>query len=207
MGDMLSASDQRCLLILARTAVAAAVRGQPPPDPADPSVSPALRQLGCCFVTLTCGGHLRGCIGGLQPERPLHAEVGLRAAQAALHDPRFVPVQPAELPGLEVEISVLTPPQPLTYSGPADLVRRLRPGVDGVVLHLNERRATFLPQVWERVPEPERFLSLLCDKLGARADAWRRKPLRVETYQVIKFTEAEFGLVPMLDDPVLRPSA
>jgi len=111
------------------------------------------------------------------------------AIAAALQDYRFPPVQPEELGSIEIEVSRLTRPQPLPYDGPADLIAKLRPGVDGVILQDGFRRATFLPQVWEKIPAPEQFLSELCLKMGAPADLWRRKPLEVSTYQVEEFHE------------------
>ena len=129
--------------------------------------------------------------------RPHHQEPGdgrdrQRAGHAAQRDYRFAPVTRDELPEIEIEVSVLTPPEPLAYDTPADLPGRLRPLIDGVVLRQGLQRATFLPQVWEHVPDPEHFLSLLSEKLGARPDAWRHTHLDVEIYQVEKFTETEF---------------
>jgi AmmeMemoRadiSam system protein A len=181
--------DKRLLLDLARAALTAAVTGAPAPAPEPAGLPEVLRRPGCCFVTLTCGGQLRGCVGGLRPELPLADDIARRAAQAALRDERFEPVQPEELPGLEIEISVLTVPQPLSYASPDDLLRQLRPGVDGVVLSDGRRQATFLPQVWSRLPEPQQFLSRLCDKLGLPPDAWRAGHLRVLVYQVIEFAD------------------
>jgi AmmeMemoRadiSam system protein A len=186
---VLTDSDKRCLLQLARAALTAAVTGAPAALPKPGAVPEALRQPGCCFVTLTHAGQLRGCVGGLLPELPLYLDVERRAAQAALRDERFEPVKPAELAGLDIEISVLTVPQPLAYTGPDDLLRRLRPGVDGVVLGDGRRRATFLPQVWSRLPQPEQFLARLCEKLGAEQDAWRAGRLHVAVYQVIEFAD------------------
>ena len=97
------------------------------------------------------------------------------------------------MPEIEIEISVLTEPQPLHYDSPAQLLQLLRPEVDGVLISQGMRRATFLPQVWERVRDPEIFLSMLCEKMGAAPDLWRRTKLEVKTYQVEKFTEAEVG--------------
>jgi AmmeMemoRadiSam system protein A len=186
---VLTGPEKRCLLEIARAALTAAVTGAPA-LPIEPSALPeALRRPGCCFVTLTCAGQLRGCVGGLLPELPLYRDVERRAAQAALRDERFEPVQPAELDGLDIEISVLSRPQRLAYTGPDDLLRHLRPGVDGVVLADGPRCATFLPQVWSRLPEPEQFLSRLCEKLGAHPDAWRAGRLQVAAYQVIEFAD------------------
>ena len=117
-------------------------------------------------------------------------------------------MQPDELPSIEIEISVLSVPAPLAYRTPEELLRRLRPQVDGVVLRHGLARATFLPQVWQNVPEPERFLALLCQKLGVPPDAWRREHLQVETYQVEEFREPEFEEARSgLDHPAERPTS
>jgi uncharacterized protein len=204
----LTRAEKVQLLHLARQGLEAAVRGQAAPPLADEGRTPALERPGCSFVTLTEEGELRGCIGGLIAEEPLWRDVQRRAGQAALHDYRFIPVQPDELPKIEIEVSVLSAPAPLDYATPADLLRRLRPHMDGVVLRQGLRRATFLPQVWENVPEPEQFLALLCQKLGVPPDAWRREHLVVETYQVEEFREPEFEEARTgLDHPAQRPTA
>jgi len=143
------------------------------------------------FVTLYQGGNLRGCIGGLEPRWPLAEDVRVHAVAAALQDPRFPPVTPQELPDIEIEVSVLSPLQPLNYRTPEDLIRHLRPGVDGVLLEDPESgaRATFLPQVWEKLPDPRAFLSHLALKAGLPPDAWLHRPLRIWTYQVEEFRE------------------
>jgi AmmeMemoRadiSam system protein A len=189
MNTTLAEGDHRVLLKLAREALEAAVRGEPIP-PVEPNVlSAAVQDRACCFVTLTMGGELRGCIGGLIAEAPLYEDVRHRAVQAALSDHRFWPVTPEELPEVEIEISVLSEPQPLPYTTPADLVEQLCPGTHGVILRQGIYRATFLPQVWERVPDPDDFLSLLCEKLGAQPDTWRHTHLEVQVYQVEEFHE------------------
>jgi len=193
MSGPLTSAEKQTLLRLARQGLEAAARKQTPPTPAAEAITPALERPGCSFVTLSEQGELRGCIGGLVAEEPLWRDVQHHAGQAALHDYRFIPVQPDELALIEIEVSVLTEPAPLDYASAEDLPRRLRPGVDGVVLRQGGQRATFLPQVWETVPEPEQFLSLLCEKLGAAPNAWRRAHLDVETYQVIEFHESEFA--------------
>jgi AmmeMemoRadiSam system protein A len=111
------------------------------------------------------------------------------AIAAALNDYRFRPVQVAELNGISLEVSRLTAPVPLEYSSPENLLAKLRPGVDGVLLREGGRRATFLPQVWEKLPNAEEFLDNLCHKMGAAPDLWRRKHLEVLTYQVEEFHE------------------
>ena len=97
----------------------------------------------------------------------------LTTVQTAFSDPRFPPLLAAELPEIRVEISVLTPSQPLAFDGPEDLLARLTPGIDGVTLRVHGRRATFLPQVWDAYPDPEVFLGLLCQKMGLLPDTWR----------------------------------
>uniref|UniRef100_UPI00187D3453 AmmeMemoRadiSam system protein B n=1 Tax=Candidatus Magnetaquicoccus inordinatus TaxID=2496818 RepID=UPI00187D3453 len=117
-----------------------------------------LAQPGACFVTLTKQGQLRGCIGSLQAYRPLAVDLLDNSLSAALRDPRFPPVTAEELAELRIEISLLTPAQPFPYSSAEDLLRRLQPGVHGVILSKGGRRATFLPQVWEQLPDPRQFL-------------------------------------------------
>lgn len=192
MNLSLTDEDKRELLRLARDSVARATRGEPLPPLDLDSFSPALRQIGTCFVTLNKHGELRGCIGGLEADKPLSLDVQEHAAQTALYDYRFPPVSPEEVDEIEIEISVLTAPEPLEYEHPTDLLARLRPGVDGVILSQGLRRATFLPQVWERVPDPAQFLSMLCAKMGAPEDEWLKGGLAVQTYQVEKFEEADF---------------
>jgi len=200
MADLLSEADKRQLLTLAREALEAAVRRQPSPPVDEAALSAALLSVGCCFVTLTHRGNLRGCIGALQPMEPLFEDVRHHAVQAALEDYRFSPVTPAEITGLEIEISVLTEPQLLDYDDPEDLLHRLRPEVDGVVLREGLHRATFLPQVWEHFSDPQDFLGALCEKMGVPSDTWRRTKLRVQTYQVEKFTEEELRSRPQTAD-------
>ena len=202
----LSTAEKQALLVLARQALEAAVCGQPRPAPDAGALPPALREPASSFVTLMRDGQLRGCIGGLIPTEPLWEDVRRHAAAAALDDYRFAPVAPEEVSLIEIEVSVLTPPQQLDYASPDELLSRLRPGVDGVVLIEGRRRATFLPQVWEHVPEPQQFLALLCDKLGADPYRWRRGDLAVETYQVIKFTETDLEVESGLGQPPARPT-
>ena len=205
MSAPLTRAEKQILLRLARQGLEAAVRRIPAPEPPHGARTPALERLGCSFVTLTEDGELRGCIGGLVAEEPLWQDVQHRAGQAALDDYRFIPVQVDELPKIQIEVSVLTEPAPLAYATPDDLPRLLRPHVDGVVLRQGGHRATFLPQVWQNVASPEEFLSLLCEKMGAAPDAWRRAHLEVETYQVDEFHESEFESPSSLEHHSARP--
>jgi uncharacterized protein len=187
--DLLSAEEQIILLKLARQALEKGVRGEPLP-PLDLQMLPAqLREIGATFVTLTKDGELRGCIGALDACQPLAEDVREHAIAAALHDYRFPHVSPDELAHIIIEVSRLTPPKPLKYSQPDELPKYLHPSVDGVVLKEDFRRATFLPQVWEKIPDPELFLNYLCQKMGAPPDLWRRKMLEVWTYRVEEFHE------------------
>lgn len=150
---------------------------------------PALQTPGAVFVTLTLRGCLRGCIGCLAPSGPLVEAVADNAVNAALHDPRFPPLTAAELDRVRIEVSVLTAPQPLAYADPEDLLRRLAPGKDGVVLRQGRASATFLPQVWKQLPRPEEFLEHLCLKAGLSREAWKSSRLEVSTYRVRCFQE------------------
>ncbi len=185
----LSLEDRSFLLNLARESISRAIAHQPLPDIALSNLTPELQLAGASFVTLTINSRLRGCIGALEAYQPLAEDVREHAVAAALEDYRFPPVQPAEVESLRIEISRLTPARPLEYKDPEDLLSRLRPGVDGVILRDGVRRATFLPQVWEQVPEKEEFLSHLCMKMGAPADTWKSKQLGVQVYQVEEFHE------------------
>lgn len=181
--------DQRKYLLgLARESARRAVLGEKPPEP-NGAVDPALRQERACFVTLTKGGELRGCIGCIFPQEPLYRAVIRLARSAAVEDFRFSPVAGDELKQVAIEISVLTVPQPLRYQGPEDLAAKLRPGVDGVVLRFSRGEATFLPQVWEQLPDRAEFLGHLSSKAGQPADAWRDSLAEVLTYQVEAFHE------------------
>ena len=187
--DRLTPEERTILLEQARRALEFGVRGQTGEPLALENLPLKLRQPGACFVTLTVNGQLRGCIGTLEARQPLIEDVWERAVSAALDDYRFSPVRPDELPTIHIEISRLTPPKKLAYTDPEDLLSQLRPGIDGVVLIDGLRRATFLPQVWDKLPDKEIFLNHLCQKMGAAHDLWRQKKLEVQVYQVEEFHE------------------
>jgi AmmeMemoRadiSam system protein A len=189
MTDQLTLEEKQTLLRLARQSLELGVRGEKLPPLDWDSLSPTLRADGASFVTLTEHGDLRGCIGALEAYQPLVEDVREHAVAAALNDYRFPPVQVAELIGISLEVSRLTAPVPLEYTSPEDLVAKLRPGVDGVILRDGGRRATFLPQVWEKLPDAENFLDNLCHKMGDSPNLWRHKHLEVLTYQVEEFHE------------------
>lgn len=190
----LTYDEQRSLLKMAREAIVATATGQPLSQPDLGSLSPALTRPGACFVTIHKGGILRGCTGTLVADRPLALAVVRNAVQTATSDPRFNPVSPDELDALEIEISILAEPRPLQFDDPAELPKLIRPGVDGVTLYHDWRRATFLPQVWERIPEPEDFLGMLCRKMGLPPTAWMQPDIAAEVYQTVSFSEGDLKL-------------
>jgi len=189
MTQELDQAEQQMLLKIARQALECAVQGLPLPEINLDALPVALQENRASFVTLTIDDRLRGCIGTIDAYQPLALDVQEHAVAAGLQDFRFPKVQPAELPTIQIEVSALTPRSPLNYSGANDLISKLRPGVDGVILQDGPRKATFLPQVWEKLPKPVEFLSHLCMKMGAPGDAWRNKPLDVFIYQVQEFHE------------------
>jgi AmmeMemoRadiSam system protein A len=189
MQERLTIAEQKVLLRLAREALENGVRGRKLPSIDETLLTPSLREEGSSFVTLTEHEQLRGCIGSLEPYQSLAEDVREHAAAAALQDPRFPPVAEAELNGIQIEVSRLTRPVPLEYNDADDLLTRLCPHVDGVILRDGFRRATFLPQVWEKISDPAEFLDNLCYKMGAQPGLWRKKHLEVLTYKVEEFHE------------------
>jgi AmmeMemoRadiSam system protein B/AmmeMemoRadiSam system protein A len=141
------------------------------------------------FVTLKKDGQLRGCIGNLSPNDSVLEGVKQNAVNAAFHDPRFPPLRPYELEKIRISVSILTEPQPLEYKQISELLSRLRVHEDGVIIRKANAGATFLPQVWEQLPKPEKFLTQLCLKAGLPPDAWQKSKLEVWTYQVQYFEE------------------
>lgn len=185
----LTCEEKRHLLVLAREIISDVAHARAPVEIDLNTLPEALQEDGASFVTLTKSGRLRGCIGCLEAYRPLALDVQQNAISAASHDPRFPPVTADEVDNLCVEISVLTSPELLAYDGLDDLIAKLRPNVDGVVIQRGWQRATFLPQVWEQLTEPHEFLQHLCLKASMPPDAYRALGLDVYTYQVEKFSE------------------
>lgn len=190
--ESLSKEDKKFLLSLARKTIKASAEGAPLPVVDEKNLSPVLKEKKACFVTLTKNGQLRGCIGHIYPIEPLYKAVIENARSAALYDTRFSPVRPDEVNQLEIEISILTEPKPLSYSNWQDLLTKLRPNVDGVILNIGGRRATFLPQVWEQLPDKEDFLRHLSLKAGANPDDWKKPDTEVLIYNVEHFSESQF---------------
>ena len=177
---------------LAWAELAAAVRGGR--SPALPSAPAEILHPRASFVSLhDGGGALRGCIGSIEPRRALAADVIANARAAALDDGRFAPVAPVELPQLQVEIAVLSPLAPLAARSRRELLAALEPGADGLLLEDGPWRATFLPVVWEQLPEPERFLAHLERKAGLQVGGWSASR-RVWRYAVESFAAPGLAL-------------
>ncbi len=174
------------LLAIARNAIASELGI--PPDSREPADFPCLDEPAATFVTLTRGGNLRGCIGSLAPRRSLRDDVRENARAAAFGDPRFPPLAQGEFRTIRIEVSLLDTPEPLHCSSEEDVLAALRPGIDGVVLQEGFHRATFLPQVWEALPDPREFLRHLKAKAGIPPDSRVPGPA-FSRYTVTKWKE------------------
>ncbi|TSE34227.1 AmmeMemoRadiSam system protein A [Tepidimonas charontis] len=185
------------LLRLARHAIGTALGALPAAAGSDtngmrfsPAVEAALSAPGATFVTLTQDGALRGCIGTLQPWRPLRDDVQANAVAAALRDTRFVPLRREELARTRIEVSLLSATEPVPAHRREDALQRLRPGIDGVIFQWHDRRSTFLPQVWAQLPQPRAFLRQLVAKAGLPPDFWD-DAVQLQRYTVTKWCEPE----------------
>ncbi|MET0026063.1 MAG: AmmeMemoRadiSam system protein A [Candidatus Thiodiazotropha sp.] len=159
------------------------------PSRIDPHDYPeALRVERACFVTLNRNGLLRGCIGHLEAYQPLVVDVAENAYAAAFRDPRFPPLTEAELHHLDIHISILTPSEPMHFTSEEDLLHQIRPGIDGLILVDGRHRGTFLPSVWESLPDPRDFLLHLKQKAGLPHDYWSDS-LEVMRYETESFPE------------------
>ena len=188
--NTLSVEDKTTLLDIARQSIRSGlVRGCTlEVDPRDYSES--LWPLRATFVTLKIEARLRGCIGTLEARLPLVVDVAEHAYAAAFEDPRFAPLRKQEFPSLAVHISVLSPAEPMQFSSEDDLLGQLQPGIDGLVLRLGERRATFLPSVWEDIRDPYVFLAQLKQKARLPLDFWSTD-IQVERYTTESFGDEE----------------
>ena len=173
--------DKRSLLSVAAQSLRYGLEHHQPLPVRAQDYAPALRKPRASFVTLTIDGALRGCIGSLEPIRPVIEDVAYNAYSAGFRDPRFPPLQSVELAHLHIHISLLTIPEPLQVSSEEELVHRLRPGVDGLILQEGTRRGTFLPSVWDSLPTAREFLRHLKLKAGLPPDYWS-DTLRFQRY-------------------------
>jgi len=187
MEDKLSPEQGRYLLKLARDTIRGRLGLESNFE--ESSTDKGLQSHYATFVTLKKADELRGCIGSLVPTGTVYESVCQNAVRAAFHDSRFSPLTRDEVEDIHIDISILTPPEPLEYSDGDDLINKLHPGMDGVTIRLGTAGATFLPQVWQQLPIPELFLEHLCRKAGLAPTAWKDAHPIVETYQVQCFEE------------------
>jgi AmmeMemoRadiSam system protein A len=187
--DQLTREEGRYLLSVARKTIEEALFQSKKEPEEESGSSPKFSERRGTFVTLTIDRQLRGCIGHMVPQESLIEGVKINAINAAFRDPRFKPLGREEFDKIQIELSILTEPKPLAYEGERDLLEKLRPGVDGLIIRKGAHQATFLPQVWEQLPDKKAFLTHLCLKAGLDADEWKRGELRVSTYQVQAFEE------------------
>jgi AmmeMemoRadiSam system protein A len=187
--DRLTEEEGRLLLKLARETIERKLFDRKSGEPNETELPPAFQERKGTFVTLTAKGQLRGCIGHIIPQETLLDGVQENAMNAAFRDPRFHPLRPDEWKDIRIEVSILTEPKPLSYTDGRDLLSKLRPGIDGVIIRRGYHQATFLPQVWEQLPDARNFLTNLCYKAGLDGEAWQEGDLEVSTYQVQAFEE------------------
>ncbi len=189
----LSTGEKKTLLRVARQAIEEKVlSGRTLPiDPAD--FPEQLREPGASFVTLTIGGQLRGCIGSVEAYQPLVEDVRDNAIKAAFGDPRFPPLSHPELDAIEIEVSVLTHPEPISFTDTEDLLRQIQPGVDGLILEYGYFRGLFLPQVWKQLPGKQEFMTHLSMKAGLPSDAYKYPGVTIKRFHVLAFSESEIG--------------
>lgn len=185
-GVALGEEGRRILRKIAMDSIRHGLDSGRPLEPELKGLAPALLAPGAVFVTLKLGGNLRGCIGSFEAKHPLARDVARNAYSAAFTDFRFPPMTAAELPELELHISLLTPLVPFPVADRQDLLRKLRPGVDGLLIEDPPHRSTFLPQVWESLPEPEDFLGELLQKAGLPRGHWSAT-IRFHRYGVEEF--------------------
>jgi len=183
--------DRRALLRLARSVIASELAKAEIERPK--KVSPVMAEKRGCFVTLHEKGILRGCIGTIEPVKPLITGIEDNALNAAFRDPRFPRLKKEELPDVDLEISVLTVPKILEWKDGDDLKKKLRPNVHGVILSQGWNSSTFLPQVWEQLPDKQLFLEHLCQKGGMKKNCWTDKNTVVKIYEAEYFSEHEMS--------------
>lgn len=184
---LLQAQHKQILLKVAADSIAHGLTRDRALEVAPADFPAQLQALRASFVTLTIDGVLRGCIGTLEARRPLVHDVADNAYAAAFRDPRFTPVRTLELERLQIHISILSPPEPLSFSSEDELLAQLTPGVDGLILEEGASHGTFLPSVWESLPDPRDFIVHLKRKAGLAPDYWSNT-LRVKRYTTESFS-------------------
>lgn len=170
--DQIPSRDRTTLIEVARASISHGLAHRQPLTVEPAEFDGVLARPGASFVTLKIQGKLRGCIGRMEPDGPLICGVAHNAYAAAFEDPRFDPLTAPDFARIDVHISVLSLTTPMTFDSEDDLLRQLRPGVDGLVLEAGRCRGTFLPAVWQTLPQPRQFLNQLKVKAGLHPDAW-----------------------------------
>ena len=181
-----SVDEQNILLTIAARSIENGLKYGSPLVVVTSSYPPILQQQRASFVTLEINKQLRGCIGMLQATRPLVEDIAENAYSAAFNDPRFAPLQEFEYKQLDIHLSILTTPEAMTVSSEHELLEKMQPGIDGIIISDGFRRATFLPSVWESLPQPIDFLHHLKQKAGFPIDYWSAE-MSVERYETISF--------------------
>jgi len=191
MADSQNLNDQegKYLLEVARKTIRQELFKDKPATQGDEMSSPKFSERRGTFVTLTINDNLRGCIGHIIPQETLLEGIKENAINAAFKDPRFNPLSKKEWDDIKIEISILTDPRPLEYSDADDLLNKVRPNIDGVIIKKGYYQATFLPQVWEQLPDKKEFFTHLCLKAGMDGNEWKKGKLEVYIYQVQAFEE------------------
>lgn len=186
---MYTETQRKLLLDLAEESIRFSLsgRGRLEPEPTD--YETALQEKRATFVTLNRLGKLRGCIGTLEAYRPLVIDVAHNAYSAAFSDPRFPPLQADEMHDLDIHISVLSPSEPMKFESEQELIEQLQPGIDGLIMTEGVQRGTFLPSVWESLPDPSTFLTHLKLKAGLPANYWS------DDIRISRYTTESFGAV------------
>jgi len=191
LSDITDSQLSQMLLALARAAISAAVSGKEAPSLSDlTSRYPDLMAPAACFVTLHKAGRLRGCIGSLTAWRPFLVDLVENAVAAATRDPRFQPVQQAELAAVNIDISLLTPPVQLIVESEQELLQKLKPGIHGLIFEGGGKRATYLPTVWDMLPDPKMFVRELKQKAGLPADYWDSQVV-CQVYETVIIAEPD----------------
>lgn len=183
----LNQEERRLLLELALDSIEYGLEKGVPLPVTSNEYSAALQHERASFVTLQLAGELRGCIGHLEAIQSAVKDVADNAFAAAFRDPRFSPVTDKELPRIDIHISLLTPAVNLKFESEEDLIQQLKPGIDGLILRQGMRQGTFLPSVWEQLPDPRRFLQHLKLKAGLSADSWSDH-IKVKRYRTESFS-------------------
>lgn len=183
----LNHSDKKWLLKLAQRSIAFGLEHGQCLLPDNETMPLPLLTQGAAFVTLEQHGQLRGCIGTLEARLPLYLDVCNNAYNAAFRDPRFPPLQESELQQLDIHISVLSKSEEITFIDEEDLIQKIRPGIDGLILEEGSHRGTFLPSVWESLPKPQSFLQHLKQKAGLPPTYWS------DTLRIMRYTTEIFG--------------